>query len=128
MIERLVVASKNEDKLLEIEAVLLGLGLVREIVAGLDWPDVEGVLAKVGEEISELRDAEEQEDRVRELGDLLFSVVNLARHVRTDPEMALRRAADRFATRFRAMEQGGDLSELSLEELDQRWEAAKRGE
>jgi XTP/dITP diphosphohydrolase len=41
MIERLVVASKNEDKLLEIEAVLLGLGLVREIVAGLDWPDVE---------------------------------------------------------------------------------------
>ncbi|MGH8927636.1 MAG: nucleoside triphosphate pyrophosphohydrolase, partial [Acidimicrobiia bacterium] len=61
-----------------------------------------------------------------ELGDLLFSVVNLARHLKVDPELALRGAIDRFDSRFREMEAIGDLRGLSLQEMDQRWEQVKR--
>ncbi|HEX9848179.1 MAG TPA: nucleoside triphosphate pyrophosphohydrolase, partial [Acidimicrobiia bacterium] len=62
---------------------------------------------------------------VDELGDLVFSVVNLSRHLGVDPEIALRRATDRFETRFRRMESQGPLRDLSLDELNDRWEAAK---
>jgi ATP diphosphatase len=87
------------------------------------------VIAKVDEEMSELlADRDEPERAAHELGDLLFSVVNLARHLAIDPEQALRSAADRFDRRFRAVEAEGTLAGLTLEEMDRRWEAAKEKE
>ena len=99
---------------------------------GFDWPDTRGPLEKVREEISELEveigrgDAKASE---AELGDLLFSVVNLARHLKIDAEAALRGAASRFSRRFRHVEEGGgDLRALGMDELERRWEEAKRRE
>jgi ATP diphosphatase len=95
----------------------------RAASAGFDWPDLSGVIAKVHEEIAEV--LAEGADRTHEIGDLLFSVVNLARRLEVDPEQALRRAADRFDRRFRVVEASGDLASMSLEEMDQEWERAK---
>jgi len=101
----------------------------RAASVGFDWPDLEGVLAKVHEEIAEVLDAIGDADALQsEVGDLLFSAVNLARHLSVDPEMALRGAAARFDRRFRVVEAGGDPKGATLEELDQRWEEAKRSE
>jgi tetrapyrrole methylase family protein/MazG family protein len=101
----------------------------RAASVGFDWPDLEGVLAKVNEEIAEVLDALDDPDALQsEVGDLLFSAVNLARHLSVDPEMALRGAADRFDRRFRVVEAGGDPKGATLEELDKRWEEAKREE
>ena len=98
---------------------------------GFDWPDVDGALDKVGEEVEELRQAPTVEDREAEFGDLLFTLVNVARKLGMNPEDALRGATGRFEARFRMMEQkaqaeGRSLKDLPLEELDQYWEAAKR--
>ncbi len=99
----------------------------RAAKVGFDWPEVAPVLEKVREEIDELegvlRDPEEAE---HELGDLLFAIVNLARHLRLDPEVSLRKAIGRFDARFRRMESSGRLDGLTLEDLDARWEDAKR--
>jgi uncharacterized protein YabN with tetrapyrrole methylase and pyrophosphatase domain len=59
------------------------------------------------------------------LGDVLFSVINLARHLGLDGEVALRRAIDRFETRFRSMEEMGSMDGLTLDQLNNRWEQAK---
>jgi tetrapyrrole methylase family protein/MazG family protein len=97
----------------------------RAATTGFDWPDLDGVVAKVREELAEVLDALEDPERVRaELGDLLFSAVNLARHLSVDPELALRAASDRFERRFRVVESAG-LDGVSLEEMDRRWEEAK---
>ena len=101
----------------------------RAAAVGFDWPDLQGVIAKVEEEMGELLADRDDPDRARhELGDLLFSVVNLARHLGIDAEQALRAAADRFERRFRTVEEGGSLSGLTLEEMDRRWDAAKEAE
>ncbi len=100
---------------------------------GFDWPNVEGVLEKVLEERGELLEAVAGGDRERihhEFGDLLFALVNLARHMDLDPEAALRGANRRFERRFRHVEaaagaQDADLSRLSLEELEALWQEAK---
>ncbi|HDH02944.1 MAG TPA: nucleoside triphosphate pyrophosphohydrolase [Actinobacteria bacterium] len=93
---------------------------------GFDWESVEPVLDKIEEEVAELRAELASRDRAsEEVGDLLFSVVNVARHLNIDPEQALGRAADRFEQRFRAMERQGPLSGLSLSDLDLAWKAAK---
>ena len=97
---------------------------------GFDWPNVEGVLDKVAEEIREIQQAAEA-DRADEFGDLLFALVNAARWMRIDPEAALRSANARFARRFRSVEaqaraQSRDLQGMSLTDLDQLWESAKR--
>jgi tetrapyrrole methylase family protein / MazG family protein len=100
----------------------------RAAAVGFDWPEVHPVLAKVGEELGELTEAiaEDDQSSVRaEFGDLLFSVVNLARHVGVEPDTALRAANHRFEARFRVMESDGPLADLSLDELDARWERAK---
>lgn len=99
---------------------------------GFDWPDPEGVLQKVVEEIDELRAAAEADDRERELGDLLFSVVNLARWLEVDAESALRETCDRFTGRYAAMDrlaraQGRNLADLPLAEQDVLWELVKAG-
>jgi tetrapyrrole methylase family protein/MazG family protein len=98
----------------------------RAATVGFDWPDLAGVVAKVREELEEVLTAGTR--TADELGDLLFAVVNLARHLGVDPEQALRRGAARFERRFRAMEREGTLDGLSLEEMDRRWEAVKDAE
>ncbi len=97
---------------------------------GFDWKDVAGVLRKVEEELKEFQAAETARDQENEIGDLLFSLVNLARWLGVDAESALREANDRFVARFkeieaRAAEQGRAITDYSLEELDAFWEAAK---
>ncbi len=98
---------------------------------GFDWPDIEGVWAKVGEEIEELLAAEDAEARADELGDLLFALVNYARWLEVDPEAALREANKRFRRRFAQLEDaarkaGQKLPDLTLQELDSLWEAVKK--
>ena len=98
--------------------------------AGFDWPDVEGVLDKVGEEVAELRAAEGAEAQERELGDLLFTLVNLARWLGVDAESALRGTCDRFTRRYAEMEQAArvqdaDVADLSPAEQEALWEEAK---
>ena len=100
----------------------------RAAKTGFDWPSAHPVFAKVAEELDELEEAA----RVGvpnaisdELGDLLFSVVNLARHLGVETEVALRAANHRFEARFRMMEDEGPLADLTLDELDARWERAK---
>jgi MazG family protein len=96
---------------------------------GFDWPDLDGVIAKVHEEIAEVIEAAGKGDADEissEVGDLLFSVVNLSRHLGVDPEQALRAATTRFDRRFRTIEP--DLAGKSLEEMDVLWENAKEQE
>lgn len=97
--------------------------------AGFDWPDVTGALDKLSEELEELRQAAAQGTNVaEELGDLLFSAVNVSRFLGVDCEDALNQATDKFIGRFRKVEeQAGDrpMTEMPLAELDQLWERAK---
>ncbi len=101
---------------------------------GFDWPDTSGPLDKIAEETAETIEAQasgdEQEIR-SEIGDLLFAVVNLARHLGVEPESALRGATDRFSARFREVERladasGASLKDLDLAGLDDLWNTAKR--
>ncbi|MFO7300192.1 MAG: nucleoside triphosphate pyrophosphohydrolase [Actinomycetes bacterium] len=93
---------------------------------GFDWPSAEGVVEKLREEMAELAEAMAGSGSVEdEMGDLLFTVVNLARHLGVDTEVALQRATDRFVRRFQAMEAEGPLEGLSLDEMNDRWERAK---
>jgi XTP/dITP diphosphohydrolase/ATP diphosphatase len=125
-----------------MEAGKLGSKAAR---AGFDWPDVEGLFEKLQEEIDELtaelekveaaelgRKEEKKQARVEEeLGDLLFTAVNLSRHLKVDAESALRAANAKFRARFRAMEANAGgfdaLAALSPAELDALWNRAKRG-
>ncbi len=101
---------------------------------GFDWPDAEGILGKVEEEAKELHAAKESGDAAaidHEYGDLLFTLANLGRFLKLDPEGALRRACNRFIARFRWMEEhaeaeGKTLQKLSAKDWDALWEAAKR--
>ena len=101
--------------------------------SGFDWPDVRGALDKVGEEAREVLAAVAQADPdavATEIGDLLFSVVNVARHLDVDAESALRSAVRKFRDRVTSVEQlavrrGRELASMSLAELDELWEAVK---
>jgi MazG family protein len=101
---------------------------------GFDWADPAGVLEKIEEELSELRCSLQEGQRgkiAEELGDLLFALVNLGRHLEVDPEAALHRTTEKFLARFAHIEtrlasQGKHPSEVSLEEMDRLWEEAKR--
>ncbi len=103
---------------------------------GFDWPSWTQAWAKVREEVAEADEAISQGDATRiraELGDLLFSLVNVARRLDIDAEDSLRQAADTFTRRFREVEatmtaEGRKLDEMSPEELDLAWEAAKARE
>jgi ATP diphosphatase len=95
---------------------------------GFDWPDKSGPRAKIDEELAEL-DAESDHHRMlEELGDLLFAVVNLARHLNIEPEAALREANYKFEQRFRAIEKTPGFSDLSLDEKEALWVAAKKAQ
>jgi ATP diphosphatase len=95
---------------------------------GFDWPDAAGPRAKIDEELGELDEAATAEERSAELGDLLFSVVNYARHLDIDPEAALRDSSSRFERRFRKVEELADkpLSSMDIEALEALWQRAKR--
>lgn len=98
---------------------------------GFDWPDAAGPLAKVDEEAQELHQAVAEQSNVEEeLGDLLFAVVNAARHLGIDPEQALNRASDKFISRFARMERAHpeDWSEKPMAELLDMWRQAKTEE
>jgi ATP diphosphatase len=94
---------------------------------GFDWPDASGPRAKIDEELAEIDQAANDEERAAELGDLLFSVVNYARHLGVDPEAALRSASARFEKRFRKVEVLSErpLKHMSLDELETLWQRAK---
>ncbi len=104
---------------------------------GFDWADPRAVLAKVAEEVRELEAAFDsganREDIIEEFGDVMFALANFARHLEFDPEQAGRSANKKFERRFRFIEdalgcEGKSFSEVSLNELDALWEAAKHAE
>ena len=97
---------------------------------GFDWPDASGAEAKIIEELDEAEAATSAADVEDEVGDLLFAVVNYARHRGVDPETALRGATAKFERRFRHMEKHSDqpLGSLTLESLEELWATAKRAQ
>jgi ATP diphosphatase len=100
---------------------------------GFDWPDIQPVFEKVLEELEEVKDAWESGDQAHiqeEIGDLLLVTVNLARHLKVNPEIALKQSTKKFSTRFHYIEQqveasGRSLKECELMELDAFWHEAK---
>lgn len=115
-----------------LEATKLGSKAAK---VGFDWPNPEGLFDKMAEETAELKHELESGDRDRmeaEFGDLLFTAMNLARHLKIDTESALRRSNAKFRARFAAMETkaGGtvELEAMSADELETLWSAAKRAE
>lgn len=99
--------------------------------AGFDWDDTDGVFEKLSEEISEVKNAKTQSEKEEELGDLLFTAVNLCRHMNVCAETALAGASSKFIRRFEKAEQcaredGKELSGLNPEELEQIWEKIKK--
>ena len=106
----------------------------RAAKVGFDWREFEELVDKLHEETGEVREARDSGDQERiedEVGDLLFMAVNVARHLRVNPELAIRRTNQKFRRRFahieRALaEQGRTLEEASLDEMEELWQAAKR--
>ena len=95
---------------------------------GFDWPDAEGPRLKIDEELGEIERAETDDERAAEVGDLLFAVVNYARHLGVNPETALREAVARFERRFRKVEALADksLKDMNIDELEALWQKAKK--
>lgn len=98
---------------------------------GFDWPEIDGVLEKIAEEIEEVKQSKDEAELNSELGDLLFALVNLARWKKVDAESALRGTNTKFKKRFGYVEQGAkkqgrNLSELSLDEMESLWQEAKK--
>jgi MazG family protein len=105
----------------------------RAAKVGFDWESPRQVIDKVEEELEELERAlagdggDGGEGEIEhEVGDLFFTLVNLARHLKVDPDVSLRRATQRFESRFRSMEESAELSSLSLDDLETLWSEAKR--
>jgi tetrapyrrole methylase family protein/MazG family protein len=100
---------------------------------GFDWPEIEGVLDKIAEEIDEIRRANNEKELASEIGDLLFALVNLARWKKIDSESVLRETNTKFKKRFGFVEQGAkkqgrELSTLTLNEMEAFWQEAKKTE
>jgi len=95
---------------------------------GFDWPDASGPRLKIDEELAEVEAAQDEEELAAEIGDLLFAVVNYARHRHVDPEQALRTATTRFETRFRLVEAraGRALTGMTIDKLEALWQHAKQ--
>ena len=125
--ERDGAASALDGVAITLPALLRADKLQRRAArTGFDWPDVDGPRAKIAEELEEVAQASTDAERCEEIGDLLFAVVNYARHLRVDPEHALRSANAKFERRFRAIEQHPDFADLSLAAKEQLWQAVKR--
>lgn len=101
---------------------------------GFDWPNIEGVLSKLEEEMREFREALSLRDRRKireEIGDLLFVMANISRFLRVHPEEALKKSLDKFVSRFHYIEtslrrEGKSLSQSNLIEMDRLWEESKK--
>jgi tetrapyrrole methylase family protein/MazG family protein len=130
-------AGQNEKGLLDgVPLALPALSQAQEYQdraarVGFDWPEIEGVLDKIKEEIEEIKNAESDFELAAEIGDLFFALVNVARWKAVDAESALRGTNLKFKKRFAYVEQGAkrqerNLSELSLEEMDVFWNDAKK--
>jgi ATP diphosphatase len=100
----------------------------RAAATGFDWDDASGARAKVVEEMGEVDAADNLAERVDEIGDLLFALVNWARKLGVEPEAALHQATTKFERRFRAMETeaGETFSTLTLDQMDALWQRVKR--
>lgn len=129
---------KEKGQTSVLDGVALGLPALmraeklqkRAAKVGFDWPNLDGVWDKLNEEISEVKQAIEtgSESHIEEeIGDVLFSVVNLARKLKIDPEVALRNTNAKFTGRFMSVEDqaDGDVKSFSLEELEAFWQKAK---
>jgi nucleoside triphosphate diphosphatase len=97
---------------------------------GFDWPDIDGAKAKIFEEIKEVEIATSKTERIEEVGDLLFAVVNMCRFLDIDAETALKSGTAKFERRFRYMEAaaGDDFAALSLDDKEEHWKLAKAAE
>lgn len=139
--EQIKRAERGDPHRSLFEGIPAGLPALAQAIAlqrraarvGFDWDAPEPVLAKVAEEVGEVQQADDADSRLDEFGDLLFSLVNVARWMEIDPETALRRANQRFATRFQHIERsaadaGRPLEEMTIEEMDALWEQAKQQE
>ena len=120
-----------------LPAVMQGFQLTRRASRiGFDWDHVDGVIEKLQEELAELRNAQSAQSPRQveeELGDVLFAAVNLARFLKVDPEIALKRSNAKFVSRFREMERvarasGRALAEVPRTEMEALWDQAKRAE
>ena len=134
-----------ESEAIEIKSVLDGVPRAmpalersrqiqkRAAIVGFDWQEISPAVSKLKEEVEELEEAIGKGNSAAveaELGDVLFSAVNIARHADVDPESALRKANSRFENRFKWIEQklqsdGKSISEMNLQQLDQLWEESK---
>lgn len=132
--EAIKSAEKNEPGGSLMDGVPEGMGGLeraaklqrRAARVGFDWTDPSEVLSTLDAEVGELTAGLDGDgDPAAELGDILFTAVNLSRHLGVSPEVALRQATARFETRFRAMEEDGPLAGLDLDALEARWQAAK---
>ncbi len=105
----------------------------RAAKVGFDWRHADEIYAKIREEIAEVQSAQTDDERAAEIGDLLFAVINLARHYRVDAEQALRGCNQKFERRFACMEalasaQGHAFADLTIEQQEALWHAAKQQE
>jgi ATP diphosphatase len=134
------IIKAEERKKLNDNSALAGIALAlpaleraaklqrRAARTGFDWPDRSGPRAKIDEELAELEAETDHQRMLEELGDLLFAVVNLARHLNIEPEAALREANRKFEQRFRAIEKEPGFSEMLLDEKEELWVAAKKAQ
>ena len=123
---------KNRDSVLDgvpksLPALLLSRRIQEKAASvGFDWDNNSQVIGKVDEEVLELKESMVENNGIdEELGDVLFSLVNLSRHLDIDPELSLKRSTEKFIKRFKAIENEVDIEKLSLEELDQIWNKNK---
>ena len=124
-----------DDVPMALPAQLRALKLQKRAAAyGFDWPEISGVVDKVKEELEELKQEIDGDDKIRqeeELGDLLFACVNLARHLSVDPETALAKANNKFKRRFQAVDTALNLKQnqtLSIDTLELAWKKVKNNE
>lgn len=119
----------------ELPALMRGTKIQQKAArSGFDWRDADGAFEKLNEELAELNDAVARRDEANiaeELGDVLFSVVNVSRFLHVDAEEAMTAATDKFIDRYKkterlALERGIDMKSSSLEELDRLWDEAKK--
>ena len=134
--------SKHQDRKSAVDGIPRKLPALQKAVkiqkkaakAGFDWENIDGVVEKIEEELRELKieiKADNKNNITEELGDFLFSVVNLSRFIDTEPEYALHKTIKKFENRFRKMEKiikesGKKMQDMPLKELDNYWEMLKK--
>jgi len=137
--EKLKEKEKNRKSILDgipkrMPALQRALKIQKKMAkVGFDWENVEGAWEKLEEELKELKSAKSDEERFKELGDVLQAVVNIARFYNINPEDALHNSLDKSEKRFRYIEErsrelGKDIKEMSLDEMEKLWEEAKERE